>query len=457
MVPVIKITKGLDIKLKGKSEKIILPSVKSNYYVIYPDDFPGFSPKVAVKQGDTIPAGAPVLYDKNYPEIKIVSPVSGIVTAIDRGEKRKLNFIAILADKEIEYHDFGKKNVKEATVEVIKQQLCDAGMFPFIRQRPYGYGANPNDTPRDIFVSGIYSAPLAPSPDLILKDQETDFQTGLDVLKKLTSGKVYLGLLSDCTTPALKDAKNVEKVYFEGPHPVGNVGVQINHIKPINKGDIVWTIDPADILFIGRLFNKGIADFTRLVALCGSEVKRTGYHRMLPGASIKKIIENNTSENKNLRYINGNVLTGTKMTKIDGERHLHAFDNQVTIIPEGSETNEFFGWASPGFSKFSNSCTFPSKLIQKLIRKEYVIDARIKGGKRAMIMSNEYDKVFPMDILPEFLLKAIIAFDIDKMENLGIYEVVPEDFALCEFVDTSKIELQSIVRKGLDLLYNEMK
>ncbi len=457
MVQVIKITKGLDIKLTGKPEGMTLESAKSYHYVIFPDDFPGFSPKVAVKQGDIVSAGTPVLYDKNNPDIKIVSPVSGEIIDVNRGEKRKLLNIVVSADQEIKYHDFGRKNINGLAVELIKQQLCDSGIFPFIRQRPYGYGANPSDTPRDIFVSGIYSAPLAPSLDLILKGQETDFQTGLDVLAKLTSGKVYLGLRPDCTTPALKDAKNVEKIHFEGPHPVGNVGVQINHIKPINKGEIVWTINPADILFIGRLFNNGIADFTRLVALGGSEVKKTGYYQMLPGASIKKLIENNTSENKILRYISGNVLTGTETTEIDNERYLHAFDNQVTVIPEGTETSEFFGWASVGFNKFSNSCTFPSKIINKLIKREYVLDARIKGGKRAMIMSNEYDKVFPMDILPEFLLKAIIAFDIDKMENLGIYEVIPEDFALCEFVDTSKIELQSIVRKGLDLLYNEMK
>ncbi len=454
MVKVIKITKGLDIQLEGRPQEEIFESAKSDYYTIFPDDFPGFSPKISVKQGDRVSAGTAILYDKNNPDVKIASPVSGEIASVNRGEKRKLLNIVISADKNIEYQDFGKKNIQQLTAEDIKQHLCEAGIFPFIRQRPYNYGANPSDSPRDIFISGIYSAPLAPSLELILKGQESDFQTGLDVLAKLTSGKVYLGLLSDCTTPALKEAKNVEKIYFEGPHPVGNVGVQINHIKPINRGEIVWTIDPANILYIGRLFNNGIADFTRLVALSGSEVKKTGYHQMLPGASIASLTTNNTTEGKILRYISGNVLTGTK---IEAEGSIHAFDNQITIIPEGTETNEFFGWASLGISKFSNSCTFPSKLINKLVKREYILDARIKGGKRAMIMSNEYDKVFPMDVLPEFLLKAIIAFDIDKMENLGIYEVIPEDFALCEFVDTSKIELQRIVRKGLDLLYNEMK
>ncbi|GHS92007.1 Na(+)-translocating NADH-quinone reductase subunit A [Bacteroidia bacterium] len=454
MVQVIKINRGLDINLKGKPEMMVLQPAESDYFTIFPDDFTGFSPKVAVKQGDKVLAGTMILYDKNNPDIKIVSPVSGEIISVNRGEKRKLLSIVISADKETGYRDFGKRDVLQLTAWEIKQQLCEAGIFPFIRQRPYGYGANPSDTPRDIFISGIYSSPLAPSLELILKNQEADFQAGLDALAKLTPGKVYLGIRPDCNIPALNGAGNVEQVCFKGPHPVGNVGVQINHIKPVNKGEIVWTIDPADVLFIGRLFNKGMADFSRLVALCGSEVKQTGYHQMLPGASIKDLITNNTTEGVVLRYISGNVLTGIK---IEVEGSLHAFDNQITVIPEGSETSEFLGWASPGFSKFSNSRTFPSKFIGRLTGKEFVLDARIKGGKRAMIMSNEYDKVFPMDILPEFLLKAIIAFDIDKMESLGIYEVIPEDFALCEFVDTSKIELQSIVRKGLDLLYNEMK
>ncbi len=454
MAKVIKIKKGLDIHLKGKPENNLIKEVHSENYTVFPADFPGFSPKVSVKQGDKIQAGSALMYDKNNPDIKIVSPVSGEVAGVTRGEKRKLLQIVISAEKTIRHLDFGKKDVHSLPAEEIKQQLCIAGIFPFLRQRPYGYGADPADAPRDIFISGIWSAPLAPDPDLILERQDADFQTGLDALAKLTAGKIYLGLYPECKTPALVNARNVEKVYFEGPHPVGNTGVQINHIKPVNKGEVVWTINIADVLFIGRLFNKGIVDFSRLIALTGSEVKQTGYYKMYPGASIKELVSGNVSKEKTLRYISGDVLTGSR---IEAEGSLHAFDNQITVIPEGSGTNEFFGWIMPGIDKFSNSCTFPTKIIEKLTKKEYVIDARIKGGKRAMIMSNEYDRVFPMDIYPEFLLKAIIAFDIDKMENLGIYEVIPEDFALCEFVDTSKIEIQSIVRRGLDLLYNEMK
>ncbi len=454
MIRMIKIKKGLDIHLKGKAEKILLQSQKSDCYCIFPDDFHGFTPKTAVKAGDKIRAGAPVLYDKNCPEIKITSPVSGEIIAINRGEKRKLLNILIASEKIARNVYYGKKDIQRLTAEDIKKTLAESGIFAFIKQRPYDIIANPQDTPRDIFISGFYSAPLAPDLEFILKGEEDNFQKGLEVLSKLTTGKVYLSIRPDCQSECLKNAGNVEIVHVEGPHPSGNVGVQINQIKPINKGEIVWTMDPANVLFIGRLFNKGAVDFSKIIALTGSEVKETGYHQVILGANIKSLAENNVTQDINLRYISGNVLTGTK-TEPDG--FLHAFDNQITVIPEGTETNEFFGWAMPGLKKFSNSRTFFSWLLDPRGKKEYSFDARIKGGKRAIIMSNEYDKVFPMDILPEYLLKAIIAFDIDKMENLGIYEVAPEDFALCEFVDTSKIEIQQIVRNGLNLLYKEMK
>ena len=239
---------------------------------------------------------------------------------------------------------------------------------------------------------------------------------------------------------------------MEGPHPAANVGVQINHVKPINKGEVVWTVNPADVIMIGRLFNKGVADFSRLVAITGSETTERGYIKTIAGCTIESLVKGKIlNNNEHVRIISGNVLTGTKVLN-DG--YLGAYDNQITIIPEGDDTHEFLGWGVPGFGKYSTSHSYLTWLSGK--NKEYVIDARIKGGKRAMIMSNEYDKVFPMDIYPEYLLKAIIAFDIDKMENLGIYEVAPEDFALCEFVDTSKIEIQKIVRNGLDLMYKEM-
>ena len=448
MANVIKIKKGLDINLKGKASDVLLSGKNSDSYAIVPDYYNGIVPKVVAKVGDKVKAGSVLMIDKNRPEIKFVSPVSGEVTAVNRGEKRKVLSIVVKPDAQIEYEDFGKKNVASLKGEEVKEAILNAGMWPFIKQRPYDIVASPAEAPRDIFVSAFYSAPLAPNFDFIVKGQEADFQTGLDDLTKLTAGKVYVGLRKGSAI----SVKGVETVEFEGPHPAGNVGVQINNVKPVNKGETVWVINPDDVILIGRLFNKGIADFTRLVVITGSETTERGYIKAIAGCTIDSLIAGKVLQGgNNIRIISGNVLTGTK---VQNDSYLGAYDNQITVIPEGDDNNEFFGWATPGFGKYSVSHSFPTWLAGK--NKEYVIDARIKGGKRAMIMSNEYDSVFPMDIMPEYLLKAIIAFDIDKMENLGIYEVAPEDFALCEFVDTSKIELQKIVRNGLNLLYKEM-
>ena len=446
MANVIKIKKGLDINLKGKASDVLLNSGKSDSYAIVPDYYNGILPKVVARVGDKVKAGSVLMIDKNRPEIKFVSPVSGEVTAVNRGEKRKVLSIVVKPDAKIEYEDFGKKTVSSLKEEDVKEALLNAGMWPFIKQRPYDIVATPSDSPRDIFVSAFYSAPLAPNFDFILKGQEADFQTGLDALAKLTSGKVYVGVRKGSAV----NVKGVETVEVEGPHPAANVGVQINHIKPVNKGELVWTVNPADVIVIGRLFNKGVADFSRLVVITGSETTERGYIKTISGCTIESLVSGKLLEGKHLRIISGNVLTGTKVEK---SGYLGAYDNQITVIPEGDETHEFLGFVMPRCDQFSTSHSYFSWLCGK---KEYTLDARIKGGKRAMIMSNEYDKVFPMDIMPEYLLKAIIAFDIDKMENLGIYEVAPEDFALCEFVDTSKIELQKIVRNGLNLLYKEM-
>ena len=447
MANVIKIKKGLDINLKGKASDVLLNGGKSDTYAIVPDYYNGIVPKVVAKVGEKVKAGSVLMIDKNRPEIKFVSPVSGEVTAVNRGEKRKVLSVVVKPEAQVEYEDFGKKNVSSLKREEVKEAIQQAGMWPFIKQRPYDIVASPADEPRDIFVSAFYSAPLAPNFDFIVKGQEADFQAGLDALAKLTDGKVYVGIRKGSSV----SVKGVETVEVEGPHPAANVGVQINHIKPVNKGEVVWTVNPADVIVIGRLFNKGIADFSRLVVITGSETTERGYVKAIAGCTISSLVDGKIMRgNEDIRIISGNVLTGTKVN-MDG--YLGAYDNQITVIPEGDETHEFLGFAMPRFNQFSASHSYFSWLGTS---KEYVIDARIKGGKRAMIMSNEYDKVFPMDIYPEYLLKAIIAFDIDKMENLGIYEVAPEDFALCEFVDTSKIELQKIVRDGLNLLYKEM-
>jgi Na+-transporting NADH:ubiquinone oxidoreductase subunit A len=317
-----------------------------------------------------------------------------------------------------------------------------------MRQRPYDVIANPSDAPRAIYVSAFDSKPLAVNFEIALKGNEDDFQTGLDALSRIAP--VHLGICACQKSTALLVAKNVTTTIFKGPHPAGNVGVQINKTAPVNKGEIVWTIGAEEVIFIGRLFNKGKVDFTRTVALAGSEVKNPSYSKVVLGAQISTLVEGRLENNYELRVIDGNVLTGKKTT-VDG--FLGAFSTEVTVIPEIVNDADLLGWAAPRFGMYSTSRSYFSWLCPK---RKYTIDARIKGGERHMIMSNEYDKVFPMDIYPEYLIKAIITGNIDKMEQLGIYEVAPEDFALCEFVDSSKLELQRIVREGLDKLRAEM-
>ncbi|MCD7971959.1 MAG: Na(+)-translocating NADH-quinone reductase subunit A [Candidatus Azobacteroides sp.] len=453
MSKVIKIKRGLNIKLLGKAEKkLSAETIHPSVFAISPGDFHGIPPKLTIKEGEVVKAGTTLFTDKRRPEIKFVSPVSGVVSKIVRGEKRKLLTIEIEAEPTIQYQDFGKKNITSLTDIQIKEYLLEAGVWPFIKQRPYDLIASPVDVPRDIFISGFDSAPLAPDMDFVLEGEKENFQTGINALAKLTKGKVYLGLSVKTSSSVLKNTKNAEIIEFDGPHPAGNVGVQIHHIKPINQGEVVWTIHPADVVVIGRLFNEGIADFTRVIAFTGSEVEERIYTKILPGASIKGKIKVN--KGKELRYISGNVLTGKR---IPADGFLGFYDHQITVIPEGKEKNDILGWISPGFTKYSVHSSFVSWFLDKFGKnREYVIDARLKGGERAIIMSHEYDKVFPMDIYPEYLIKATLAFNIDRMEQLGIYEVAPEDFALCEFVDTSKLEIQRIIREGLDKLHSEM-
>ncbi|MCE5205072.1 MAG: Na(+)-translocating NADH-quinone reductase subunit A [Porphyromonadaceae bacterium] len=444
----INIKKGLQIPLLGAAEEIIKGTVKSEFVCICPEDFHGITPKLAVKVDDAVKAGTPLFYEKNHPDMLFASPVSGVVNAIERGEKRRILRIVIKTDSNEQYEDFGAKQVASLSGEEVKKSILNAGIWFLIKQRPYDVVASPDKGPRDIFVTGFDTAPLAASYDFLLKDKEADLQTGLDALAKLTTGKVYLSVSSKTTLKGLLDAKNVTISEFNGPHPAGNVGVQINHIKPVNRGETVWTLNAVDVAIIGRLFNKGITDLTRTVALTGSEVMQRGYYNMVIGTELKQIFEKNVTEGISLRYISGNPLTGRK---IDGNGELRAYDSQVTVIPEGDDIHEAFGWASLSPKRYSAGATYLP------FRKKFRLDARLMGGPRAIIVSNEYDKVFPMDIYPEQLIKAIIAFNIDKMEQLGIYEVAPEDFALCEFVDTSKLELQRIVRTGLDLLRKEME
>lgn len=448
MSKVIKLRKGLDINLKGKAQKVCQPVKSDGLFALVPDSFVGLTPKVVVKEGDKVQAGEPLFVDKKFPEVTFAAPVSGTVCSVKRGERRKLLSVTIQADEKITYKDFGKKNVGKMTADDVMQSLLQAGLFGWINQLPYAVTATPDKQPKAIFVSTLRDMPLAADFEYELEGEEEAFQTGLSALSKMA--KTYLGIGANQNAAALTQAKDVEVTVFDGPCPAGNVGVHVNHLDPVNKGETVWTVEPSVVIFIGRLFLTGHVDLRRKIAVAGSEVKEPAYVETVIGQSLKSILKGQLDGVEHKRIINGNPLTGTPDT-LDG--FVGAHTSEITVIPEGDDRDEFIGWIMPRFNDFSANRSYFSWLFGK--KKEYTLDARIKGGERHMIMSGEYDRVFPMDIYPEYLIKAIIAGDIDKMEQLGIYEVAPEDFAVAEFVDSSKLELQRIVRDGLNMLRKE--
>ena len=445
MANVIKLRKGLNINLQGKAENKRIQLKSNGNYALVPDDFEGVTPKVVVKEGDKVKAGDALFVNKQYPEVKFASPVSGTVREVVRGERRKVLCIRVEADAQQEFTDFGKKDVSKMDGKAVIDAMLEAGIFGYINQLPYAVSTNPTQMPKSIFVSALRDKPLAADFNFEVKGQEQDFQTGLTALSKIA--KTYLG----CGVhSSFENYQNVEVNIFDGKCPAGNVGVQVNHLDPVNKGEVVWTIgDPTVVLFIGRLFNTGKVDLKRTVALCGSEVNQPAYVDMLVGEELSTLLSNSYDADKNVRIINGNVLTGKPTTK---EGFLGAHTSEITVIPEGNDADEMLGWILPRFKQFSVNRSYFSWLCGK---KSYALDARVKGGERHMIMSGEYDKVLPMDIYGEYLIKAIIAGDIDRQESRGIYEVSPEDFALAEFVDSSKLELQRIVREGLNILRKE--
>jgi Na+-transporting NADH:ubiquinone oxidoreductase subunit A len=450
MVRVIKIRKGLDIRLSGSAEKIFNVVEKSGTFAVKPIDFPGLTPKLAVHPGDTVLAGSVLFFDKQLPDIKFCSPVSGKVRSVERGERRRILEVVIETGPDMQYVDFKPARPSDLSRDEIIRKLIDSGLWPMLRQRPYAIIARPGKIPRDIFISGFDTAPLAPDIDLVVKGNGEDFQEGIDVLKKLTDGGIHISLNADYPADEVfAKARNVESHYFHGPHPAGNPGIQIHHINPVSKGEVVWYIGPQEVIIIGRLFRKGIYDALKVIALTGSEVKKPVYYKVISGASIEPMVKNNVKPG-NHRFISGNALTGTG---IKSNGHIGFYDNQVTVIPEGDHY-EFLGWAIPGFKKFSASRTFLSWLSPD---RKYSADTNYNGSQRAFVMTGEYEKVFPMKIYPVHLLKAILAEDIERMENLGIYEVAEEDFALCEYVCTSKIEVQEIVRQGIELMIKEVE
>ena len=448
MANVIKLRKGLNINLQGRAAETKLTIGTAEEYALVPDDFVGITPKLSVKEGDVVKAGDALFVNKNCPEVKFASPVSGKVTAVVRGERRKILCIKVQADKEQQYADFGKKDVEKLSAEDVKSTLLEAGLFGYINQLPYAVSTTPDTQPKAIFVSAFRDMPLAGDFEYELLGNEKDFQTGLSALAKIA--KVCLGVGRQQSSEVLIKAKDVEVNIFDGPCPAGNVGVQVNNVSPVNKGEVVWTVDPTAVIFFGRLFNTGKVDLTRTVAVAGSEVKQPAYVDALVGTPIAVITNNNIDDARKLRVINGNPLTGRQCTLED---YLGAHTSEVTVIPEGDDKNELLGWILPRFKQFSANRSYFSWLLGK--NKEYALDARVKGGERKIIMSGEYDRVLPMDIFGEYLIKSIIAGDIDRQEQLGIYEVAPEDFALAEFVDSSKLELQRIVREGLNILRKE--
>ena len=448
MANVIKLRKGLDINLKGKAAKQKFSVKAAAQYALVPDDFVGMTPKVVVREGDKVKAGDALFVNKKQTDVKFASPVSGVVQAVVRGDRRKVLRVVVEADKDQQYVDFGQKQVASLDGDAVVKALLEAGLFGYINQLPYAVSTTPDQKPRAVFVSALRDMPLAGDFEYELQGNEEDFQTGLTALSKVAP--VYLGVGAKQTSKALTEAKDVEVNVFDGPCPAGNVGVQVNNIAPVNKGEVVWTVDPTAVIFFGRLFRTGKVDLRRLVAVAGSEITKPEYAEVLVGQPIADLLEGKLAAKNHVRIINGNPLTGRKATKDD---FVGGHTSEISVIPEGDNVDEMLGWILPRTNDFSVSRSYFSWLFGK--NKEYALDARVKGGERHMIMSGEYDKVLPMDIYAEYLIKAIIAGDIDRMEQLGIYEVAPEDFAVAEFVDSSKLELQHIVRQGLDMLRKE--
>lgn len=448
MANVIKLRKGLDINLKGKAAKQKFSVKAAAQYALVPDDFVGMTPKVVVREGDKVKAGDALFVNKKQTDVKFASPVSGVVQAVVRGDRRKVLRVVVEADKDQQYVDFGQKQVASLDGDAVVKALLEAGLFGYINQLPYAVSTTPDQKPRAVFVSALRDMPLAGDFEYELQGNEEDFQTGLTALSKVAP--VYLGIGAKLTSKALTGAKDVEVNVFDGPCPAGNVGVQVNNIAPVNKGEVVWTVDPTAVIFFGRLFRTGKVDLRRLVAVAGSEITKPEYAEVLVGQPIADLLEGRLAAKNHVRIINGNPLTGRKATMDD---FVGGHTSEITVIPEGDNVDEMLGWILPRTNDFSVSRSYFSWLFGK--NKEYALDARVKGGERHMIMSGEYDKVLPMDIYAEYLIKAIIAGDIDRMEQLGIYEVAPEDFAVAEFVDSSKLELQHIVRQGLDMLRKE--
>lgn len=444
----IHIKKGLDIKLKGEAQKVTEKAITSDVYTLKPEDFHSIIPKLSVKIGEKVKAGEAVFYNKTNEEMKFPSPVSGEVLDIIRGEKRKILAIKIKADSEQQYIDFGVKDAKTMKAEELKSHLLASGCWPFIKQRPYDVIANIENTPKAIFVSAYASAPIAADYDYVLAGKEKELQAAVTALSKLTTGEVHISIGKNANSP-LAGLNNINVHKVSGPHPSGNVGTQIAKIDPVNKGETVWTINPQDLVIIGELLLTGKFNAERIVALAGSSVEAPKYYKTKIGASITSLVDKKLKGNNN-RIISGNVLTG-KAKNI--KENLGYYDNIITVIPEGNDY-ELFGWSLPVFNKISISRALTFSWL--FPNKKFDLNTNTNGEHRAFVVTGAYEEVFPLDIYPMQILKSCLYQDLDEMEQLGMYEVAPEDFALTEFVCVSKQPHQEIIRKGLDLMLKEI-
>lgn len=446
----IKIKKGLTINLLGAAEKTTEQAIISNYCTIRPEDFHGITPKLVAREGAKVKAGETVFFDKANEAVKFVSPVSGEIIEIARGEKRKILAIKIQADKEQVYVDFGKLDVNSANAEAIKARLLESGCWAFIKQRPYDVIAKTDKTPKSIFISGYATAPLAADYDYVLQGKEAELQAAVTALAKLTSGQVHVCVGKNTNSP-LAGLSGVSLHQVSGPHPSGNVGTQINKIDPVNKGETVWTVTPQDLVIIGDLFLTGKFNAERLVAMVGSSIKNPRYFKTKIGSEIATMVyDKGIEKDANARIISGNVLSG-KQVKPDGS--LDYYSNTITVIPEGNDY-ELFGWNKPVFNKISTSRAMTFSWLTP--KKKFDLNTNTNGEHRAFVVTGGYEEVFPLDIFPMQILKACMYKDLDEMEVLGMYEVAPEDFALTEFICVSKQPHQKIIREGLDLMLKEI-
>ena len=444
----IRIKKGLDIKLIGVAEKNTTKSSQSSVYAVKPEDFHGITPKLAAKEGAEVKAGDTLFYSKSDERILFPSPVSGKVTEVIRGARRKVLAVKIAADATQVYKDFGAKDADAMSAEEVKNHLFASGCWPFVKQRPYDVVANPNQAPKAIFISAYASAPLAADLEYTLAGKEVELQAAITAVSKLTEGLVHVSVGANTTSP-LANLKGIELHKVSGPHPSGNVGTQIAKLDPINKGEVVWVITPQDLVVIGELLLTGKLNVIRTIALTGSQFSKPQYVTAISGALIADVTANNLNDD-NTRIISGNVLSGKE---VKAEEFLGYYDNQITAIPEGDDY-EFFGWNKPIFNKISTSRALTFSWLTP--KKKYDLNTNTNGEHRAFVVTGSYEEVFPLDIYPMQLLKAFMYKDLDEMEALGGYEVAPEDFALTEFVCVSKQPHQKIIREGLDLMREEL-